>query len=226
MYLGIANGAGNIGENLSGYDPSTQALHSAMYGWQFGGQQGLDTQRYLGGLNYAAQMHSVDAPLAYKQGVFNRVFPWMEGLVGNKAFGLTGSKPNANLLDPTHVTQGGVYNPQQVQQQVNQSRAQQDQTTATQIQQGQNQLAGRGFGANSPLAALLQQQAHAQGNATNADNETNIRMNAANQNAQQNLSAQQAQGAINSAWNTAAVQNQTSHYNALIGLLGSFGNLV
>jgi hypothetical protein len=107
------------------------------------------------------------------------------------------------------ITVGGVWNPQQVQQQVNQTRAQNDRSTQTQQTGQAQQLAGRGFGSNSPLLQSLYGQSNANNLATNTNAEQQLRWNAAQGNQQAILNTQQA-----------AAQNYGARQNELLQARG------
>lgn len=81
-----------------------------------------------------------------------------------------------------------VFSGDQVNQQVNAARAQGDQGAAEQTRQSQQRLAAQGFGSRSPIQAALQQQILTGAGASNADQERQIRLDAAQANAQQGLS--------------------------------------
>lgn len=145
-----------------------------------------------------AQSGAVHDPLkatqlteADKMQRFNQIYGLLGGelgRIGSQGYATAGG---ANGTPPP-ISTGPVLNDQQIQQQVNQSRASND--AATQGAQARNtaSLAGRGFGANSPLAMALNQGLSNNNLATNTSNETNLRLNAAQQNAQQRLNSQQA----------------------------------
>lgn len=125
-----------------------------------------------------------------KMARFNSILPLLTNQFSrlNNGFATAGGSNGA----PPPITAGPVLNPQQIQQQVNQSRAANDQNTAGQIARSDASLAGRGFGSGSPLSMALNGAMQGQNMATNTANETNTRLNAAQQNASQLLNSQQA----------------------------------
>ncbi len=129
-------------------------------------------------------------PALLQQQRFDRLFPWMQGQMGsiNKQMATAGGQSGPS----PEITVGGVLNPQQIQQQVNSMRASNDQTGAGQMAKQASQLAGRGFGSNSPLLAALQGQTQANTLAQNVGGEREIRLGAAGQNAEHLLGTQQA----------------------------------
>ena len=139
--------------------------------------------------------------------------------------GALGGALNAGTGVPAggpNIQVGGVYNPQQIQQQVNATRAQNDQSTATQMNTNAAQTSGRGFGSNSPLLAALQGQAQGQNLATNTQAEQTLRTTAAQQNQQALLASQQAKA---NQYNQQVQQQLTARgqtlgtYNALLSSL-------
>lgn len=136
---------------------------------------------------YAASANATNAPLAYKQGVFDKIFPLVQGLIG----GMDGGGGfNVNAAGGVNTPQlalppSFVYSPSEIQGSVNQARAQGDRGAATQKQTIANQMAGRGFAGTSPIALALQQAADSGARSQNAQTEQGIRFNAAGANAQQ-----------------------------------------
>ena len=95
-----------------------------------------------------------------------------------------------NTAQSPDVTVGGVLNNQQINQQVNAMRAQNDASAANQTRTQASNLAGRGFGANSPLQQLLASGNQMNALQANTSGEQNLRLNAAQQNAAQVLATQ------------------------------------
>jgi hypothetical protein len=111
---------------------------------------------------------------------FNALLPILTGQFGR----IGQSAPNPN------ITVGGVYNPQQLQQQVNTMRGQNDQQMATQNRTAQQSLGGRGFGSNSPLLQAIYGQNAASNLGANTQGEQSLRSNVAQMNAKQLLDSQ------------------------------------
>lgn len=156
-------------------------------------------------------------PALLQQGRFQQVFPFLQQQAG-AAFGTVGgqSQPLPN------ITVGGVYSPQQTQEQVNASRASNDRSTATAQKQTQQKLAGQGFGGNSPLLKALQSQQQMAGMQANSEAERGIRFDAAGANAKQQLASEQArqsQWAQNEDIDVRRKQTQQQGYNALLSAL-------
>jgi hypothetical protein len=156
-----------------------------------------------------------------KMSRFNSILPLLSNQFSNLNRGFaTAGGSNGN---PPPISTGPVLNDQQIQQQVNQSNAATDQSAQGQMQRSDSSLAGRGFGANSPLSMALNNATQGQARATNVGNETNLRLNAAQQNAGHLLNTQQA---LSNQWatgNQLDIQRRAPIYaqqNALIQALG------
>jgi hypothetical protein len=134
-------------------------------------------------------------PYELKQQRFNQVFPWLQGMLGGTLGGIKGpfTAGGAQIGTPPPISAGPVWDPQQIQQNVNASRATTDASTQAQMRQASQSAAGRGMGANGPLVQALQGQLQNQNLATNVGNEQSTRWNAALGNAGQLLKGQQAQ---------------------------------
>lgn len=160
-----------------------------------------------------------------KMNRFNQVYGLLNGQLGKFGNGGVYSAGGQNSPAPP-ITTGPVLNPQQIQQQVNQSSANVDRSTATNIQHSNGDLGGRGFGSNSPLQMMLNQAAQNSGLATKTGNETNLRLNAAGANANHLLNSQQA---LSNQWEQGnqldinrrapVIQQQTALLGALAGLV-------
>ena len=175
-----------------------------------------------------AQAGAVHDPLlAAQYGVnaqmsrFNQLLPLLSGDLSKLGTNMA-TAGGANTAPPP-ISAGPTLNPQQIQQQVNTSRAANDQSTANQQANSNASLAGRGFGSNSPLQMALNQGMQNSNMATNTANETATRLNAAQQNAAQTLNSQQA---LSNQWatgNQLDIQRRAPVFqqqNALIAALG------
>lgn len=141
-------------------------------------------------------------PWDFKNKVFGTFSPLLQGLFGQvggmlggaSGSGTGGAPPPASSPGPQPtITAGPVWNPQQIQQQVNAGQAQNAATANAQQQTNQKKLAGQGFGSNSPLLAGLNQAAANNLMAQNATTARQVPWNAAQGNATQLLNSQQAQ---------------------------------
>lgn len=158
--------------------------------------------------------------LGNQQSRFNQVFGALSPLLGQ--LGQWGANSQQIGGTPT-INTNPIWNPQQIQQQVNAGRAQNDQATQTQMRLAGQQMAGRGFGANSPLAAAIQGQLAGQNLATNADTERQTRMGMTQANAGHQLGAQTAWEAAYAdrlkPWLSYAGSTQNALLAALSGLV-------
>ena len=186
--------------------------------------------------------------LTQKQGFaekqFNRVFPWMQdvtgqalgkfpgsgGAPGGGAGGMTGGYNPYGAVDlpklpaQSGISTGDIWNPQQVQQKVNAARAFNDQSTASQMAKMEGSLAGRGYGSTSPLLMALKGNLQGKNMIANTQAGTTIPWEAAQGNAQQRLSSEQARAAVNTALQQALLQAQTSQRNTATSAAASNQN--
>lgn len=164
--------------------------------------------------NAAMAAQAAEYPSMIKQQDFQQLFPSIQSSLS--ALNTPGNVQK--IAGTPGITVGGVYNPQQIQQQVNASNAATNASTSTQNKQQASSLAGRGFGSNSPLAQMLASGNQMNALQTNTANETGIRQNAAQQNASQLLNSQNAYESAQIARDQPYFQQQS----ALISLLGAF----
>lgn len=131
-------------------------------------------------------------PHQLRQQRFDQVWPWAQQQFGgfNQLFGQSGGGQQVGTQP--QIESNPIWGEQAIQQQVNARRSANDQGTAAQIRGMREDLGGRGFGSNSPLAQALATQYQMQNLATNTANERDFRFDAAQQNAQHVLRAQQA----------------------------------
>lgn len=190
--------------------------------WQWGGQQANE----LGKQNADTARLGVTYGQDLRQNRFNQVFPWLQGQLGSLTSG--GGLATAGGQSPPspEITVGGVWNPQQVQQQVNSARATSDQTTANRVRSIGQDTASRGFGSSSPLLQALQGQAYAANLGTNTANEREIRNNAAQQNSQQLLSTQSARENQFANRQKESIERTKPYWQTMNSLIGALGGLV
>lgn len=155
---------------------------------------------------------------------FQQLFPMLSkgfGALGG-GFGSPATAGGASGQGPA-ISAGPVWNPQQIQQQVNSSRAQTDASTQTQQKATGEQAAGRGFSSQSPLTLALQGQEAGQGMATNAQNQNQIQWGAAEGNSKSLLAGQQAREGQFASRQQEDIQRRLPYFqqqNALISALG------
>lgn len=156
-----------------------------------------------------------------KQDRFNSVFPWLQGQMGS--FGSQMATAGGDSGQSPTIKVGGVWNPQQIQQQVNDTRAQNDRTTATKNAADASSLSGRGFGSNSPLLQALYGQNAAANLGTNTQAENQLRTQTAQQNAEHLLGTQTAKENQFASRQREDIERKKpifSTYNSLIAALG------
>jgi hypothetical protein len=157
------------------------------------------------------------APINYKRETFNKIFPLVTGLMGqgdsSSSFGRVGGE-NTPL---PRLPNSFVYTPDAVQAQVNAARAQGDQGAFTQKQTIVADAGARGFGTRSPFAMASAQAADTGARMSNADQERQIRFDAAGANARQDLAVS---GLANQQWaafNQADVERRKTQLEAQLG---------
>lgn len=168
---------------------------------QFERQQAINAQQQAGRMaelqaQLGMQRHVADQQarlaqqqLAFQQNRFNRVLGLASPMLASWRSGYQGTGPVG--AEPT-ITTGPIWTNQQVQEHVNALRSQADAGTASQIRNLRNELSGRGFSANSPLAMAFQQQALMNNLAAGSDLERQARWEAAQENATHLLKSQAA----------------------------------
>jgi hypothetical protein len=183
-------------------------------------RQAGDTQRAQIAANAqlgAARMGTLGDRLQQQR--FGQMFPLLSGQLSQmgqfgRVGGQSGPSPNIKV--------GGVWNGNQIQQQVNATRANNDAALAAQQQAMQSKMAGRGFGANSPLAQALGTSMQNANLAANTGAEREIRWDAASGNAEHLLNSQVAreqQFATRMDEDIRRRQTQMQGYSALLAAL-------
>jgi hypothetical protein len=167
------------------------------------------------------QFRSNMAPIDWSREKFGQLFPLIQAQMNqgdDRVGGQVGALPA--------IGRGPVWSGQQVQEQVNAARGGIDQQAASRQRGVGSQLAGRGFGARSPLAMAMQQQIGGQAMAAGADAERNIRFDTAQGNATQQLKSDElAQQQFRDVEDSdirrrqATTQRQSSLLSALAGLI-------
>jgi hypothetical protein len=129
-----------------------------------------------------------------------------------------------NLLDMPTINSGQVWDPAQIQAQVNAATSYNDAQLQNTMRQNAQHAAAQGYGSGSPLEMALNAQAQGQHQAANDEAARNIRWGAAQGNAQQLLAGQTARGQQEAARQQAANQiaqtagqQRTSLYGSLTG---------
>lgn len=183
-------------------------------------QGGYDSQRQIAQVQADASKY----PAQLQQERFNQVFPYLsQQLAGAGSYaGGGGGGGSARGGGGGGGPGGQVYNPDQIQQQVNAQRATNDQATAGRTRSMQQQMAARGYGANSPLAQELGIGLANQNLQSNTDVERQTRFDAAKANADQAMKSAQlgeTSYANRQQEDIARQQIYQSKYNALLAAL-------
>lgn len=162
------------------------------------------------------------APIDWSKQKFGQIFPLVQNALNG--FTANGGRVGGQNTPQPAVTTGGVYSDGQIQQNVNAARAGVDQQAATDSRAAAAKLAGQGFGGRSPLLAAIQGQIAGQAMGTGADQERQIRSNAAEANSKQNLASQQLAEQQWQDFNTADIQRRQAAANQTSSLLAALAN--
>lgn len=182
---------------------------------RFGTIQNNQTARRGQQLDYDVAMRGLND----KRGQSNRAFGMLGDLMGSY-----GAAPGFAAGTGPAIDAGPVLTPGMVQQQVNAARSGNDAAAAGQARRTNADLAGRGFGANSPLAMALNGNAFARTMATNAADERDTRLGAAQMNASHVLDAQKAREQQYASRQQEAIERQRAYTGGLASLIGALGS--
>lgn len=170
-----------------------------------------------GGLSGKDEKEIALAPWNYRRDVFNKISPMIGGLLGDgnqqTSFGLVGGQNTPQPALPNSF----VFSPDQTQQAVNAARSQGDQAAATQKTQNAGDLAGRGFSLRSPLAMAMNQAADTGARMSNADQEREIRLGHAAQNARQDLGVGNLAQQAWQNWNQSDIARRQQQIESILG---------
>jgi hypothetical protein len=210
--------------NQLGFQGTQAGLDRDFQGNQATAQRNFEGQQ--GEANRTLQWNLGMAPINLAREKFDTVFPFVQQLGGSLLGGSSGNQ----LVGGTNTAQRqlppeDVFGPQQVDRQVNAAKSQNATAAAAQTAQNERQLAGRGFGAHSPLLAALSGQAQAARMAQDATADREIRSNASAQNAQNRLAVSQLGEQQFQDANDADIRRRQMAYQgpaALLSALGSF----
>lgn len=223
--LGVAglNKDAQLGTARIGADASTANANIGANASMFNATTGADAARYQSDQARIASMF----PAQQQMERFNQVFPWLQGQVGNFMSGSTsGGGGGAGGGGGGGVNAGPIWSDQQIQQQVNARRAGNDQAMQAQNRGSAQNLAGRGFGANSPLLAAMQQSAANQNLGQNATDEREIRWGAAEGNAAHQLRAAQVAEQQRANMAQEGLEGKKINQSTINVLLGSLAGLI
>lgn len=213
------------------------ALQNSQQGFQ-GGQNALDRQQQMsmlttqqgfqGGQNEAQralELRLGSMPWDFKNKVFSTFAPTLQSMLANPTAMQTNVVGGQNTPQPA-ITAGPVWSDAQVNAQVNSQKAANAAAVASQQRALQAQVAGQGFGANSPLLAALGSGLQGQRMAADQAADTSTRWNAAQGNAQQLLAGQQAQENQWQDWQTADIARRQAQTNYTTQLLAALAGMI
>ena len=189
-----------------------------------GSKYGDDTRYKTAQLEAQNSKDILGMKFGYADKVRGDIFSQMNSLYGSGGGGFQG----IDFGQAPQITTGGVYNPQQIQGQINNQIAQNDARTAATKRDLSRSMASRGYGAGSPLLAALNAQADARNLGANNDAYRNTLWDAGSANAQQNLKSQQAAADAFMGYGQLQLgqqQNRISAMNPLFQLLGQIGSV-
>ncbi|HUR53513.1 MAG TPA: hypothetical protein VMZ71_05260 [Gemmataceae bacterium] len=171
----------------------------------------------------AAQLQIGMAPWAYKDKVFGTISPLLQQLTGGQnPGGLVGGQ---NPATP-QVDASPIWNPQQINQQVNSAKANNAQAADTQSKAAQAKTAAQGFGSKSPLLAALEGGIGQARMGADADAERGIRWDAAAGNAGHVMKGQAANQNAAVAFNGQDIERRKANNQYTTSLLSVLGGMV
>lgn len=186
--------------------------------------QGYASQQQIAGIQADAAKY---AP-GLQQERFNQVFPYLRQQLGSLGggYGGGGGGSSGGGGGAVAIKQGGfggaVYGQDDIQHQVNATRAQNDAATASQQHALSQSLAGKGYGSNSPLALQLGVGLANQNLQTNTGAEQDLRFKSAQANANQAIALQNAAETSYANRNQEQIERdkiRAGQYNTLLGAL-------
>lgn len=187
---------------------------------QYGADQQFAQTRYT----TDATQNQFNQRLQFARDRYNQLFPMVQSQYNSLG---QGSQQGGYGQPPT-IDTGGVYSPQQIQEQVNSVQAQNEQKGASALRQSQRSLGGRGFGTNSPLLAQIQSNLAIGTQAANAQAAQQIPFTAAQANASQRLASQQAAASQYNDLQNQGIQrdqNSITRMSALLNALTQMMNI-
>lgn len=218
--------------------PAGQSGQWGTQSWSTNPTTGMMTQGFTPSLYAGSQSELAKAQAAHagdqlaatqltegdKMNRFNAILPMLSGqlLSGNGGAFTAGGSNTA----PPPITAGPVYNAQQMQQAQNANASQISAGAATQNQQTNNSLAGRGFGSNSPLSMALQGANDSNARGQIASSNTQLGLQGAQANATQLTNSQNA---LSNQWatgNQLDINRRTPYVQQRTALLQSLAGLV
>lgn len=170
------------------------------------------------------QLKAAEIPYQYKRGVFDQVFPLIQGALGG-SFGQGGTVGGATTPPPAGAPRS-VWDDAMVQQQVNAGSAQNAMAGAAAKGRAADELGSRGFGAGSPLLAALKGAIDIGTTAANSDLARQTRWDAARGNAAQATQAANLDATVWQAFNDLDVRRRQSTNQSAAQLIAALSGLL
>jgi hypothetical protein len=220
--MGLSGGYGGLGgggqqiQERPAYGPGVapEGYIPGKTGWQLGEPAKADIFAKYAGANLAQQN------LDFNRQKFGAIAGALGGAMAN--FGGGAATPGGQSPASPEIGVRGVWDPQQVDQQVNAARASNDASTASRVRSAEAANGAAGFGPNSPLLMALRQGFQNQNLMANADAGRQIRTQAAQQNSDAIFKQQQARESQFASRQSEDIQRRTPYFqtqNALISAL-------
>lgn len=190
---------------------------------EYGADQGLAGTRYT----TDASTNQFNQRLQFARDRYNQLFPYISSQLNGGGSSSSSASGAAGGGTAPEITTGGVYSPQQIQEQVNSVQSGNDRSGATAYRKAQSDLGGRGFGNNSPLLAQIQSNLAIGTQAANANAAQSLPFQAAQANSDQRLKSQVANSEQYSQRQQEGIQrqsNQITQNNALLQALTQLAN--
>lgn len=220
---------------LGGQQANAQnyATRMGLQGQQYVADQNRASNQYSADQNAATNRYNTDAStnqfnqrLRFAQDRYNQLFPMIAGQLGSGVSARGGPSGQAAAGLVPSATSDSVYSPQQIQEQVNATQAQNQRAGATAFRTARRDLGGRGQGNNSPLLAAIQSNLAIGTQAANSQAAQSIPFQAAQANATQALSAQRANMDAYSQRQQEGIQRSQVDSSNKLGLLGILAQLL
>lgn len=171
------------------------------------------------------------APTQFAREKFSAISPFITNALAGLSGSGSGSGNFSTVGGPAvgmqpQVNAAPIYTQQMTDQMVNQAKANNAQSTATQNNAIATKLAGQGFGSRSPLLASLQAQNQAAQMSADAGAENNIRFGNAQANADQMFRGQQLQEQQFVNANDQDIRRRQSQLTGTASLIAALGGLI
>lgn len=235
----------SLGAAQIDYDAKVYTASANKDAQVFSAQQDFGARAYAADQSLAAATTEANASLAvaqtheqaesarqteritYAEDKYSALWPVVQGFLLDDNIDTPGlADANGNQAPFPYVSLAGVLTERQIQQQVNSALARNDSRTQAAILNAQTELAGRGFSSNSPLLQAMTTGYLGQNLRANCDAETQIRVQAAQANADQILKATQVAVNATQAQQGVLIDSEKNKITRQVGLMGALAQLV